>query len=105
MKGSHLFGCFFCGEIKFVRDTAIERRSLTPAQRMHIVLSTEDLVNGIYEEGKKNKREAMKKAHENNPNHKSDSLASAETKLPNPPHNSSKKLAEIAGVSRAQMVV
>lgn len=86
-------------EIKFVRDTAIERRSLTPAQRMHIVLSTEELVNSIFEEGEQARVEGNKKGGliKNN-----GGLASTEAKAQNP-HSSSRKLAEIAGTSKSQI--
>ncbi|MFJ7954517.1 hypothetical protein ACIQZG_23740 [Lysinibacillus sp. NPDC096418] len=82
-------------EMKFVRDTAIERRNLTPAQRMHIVLSTEELVSSIYEEGMKAKIDGAKNGGiiKNN-----SAFTSTVTKV-QPPHNSSRKLAEIAGVS------
>lgn len=91
-------------QMKFVRDTAIERRSLTTAQRIHIVLSTEELVNSIYEEGRENKRVAIKKAHQNNPNHKVDSFYPTGPKQSKDTHNSNVKLAEIANVSKNQIV-
>lgn len=40
--------------LKFVRDTAVERRNLTPQQRTHITLSAEDLIGDIQERAKEN---------------------------------------------------
>lgn len=41
-------------EMKFVRDTAIERRNLSAAQRLDIVFNAEELIKAIYEEGREN---------------------------------------------------
>jgi len=36
--------------IAFVRDTAIERRNLTPEQKLNIILQSDELIKGIYKE-------------------------------------------------------
>lgn len=67
--------------LKFVRDTAVERRNLTANQRLNIVLSAKDLISDIQERAKEKRRKAMSKAHQNNPNNqKSNSFGSAEPK-------------------------
>lgn len=86
--------------LKFVRDTAVERRNLTKAQILNIVLSTDDLVGDLEARAKENKQKAMSKAHKNNPNHKNDSLESQEPQL-SKPQNTNAELGKIAGVSKA----
>nr|WP_023350562.1 ParB N-terminal domain-containing protein [Staphylococcus capitis]CDI72166.1 conserved hypothetical protein [Staphylococcus capitis CR01] len=54
--------------LKFVRDTAVERRNLTANQKLNIVLSAKDLISDIQERAKEKRRKAMSKAHQNNPN-------------------------------------
>lgn len=49
-------GCSY----EFVRDTAIERRNLSKAQRVDIVLRTSDLINAIEEEAQKRARGSFK---------------------------------------------
>lgn len=46
--------------IEFVRDTAIERRNLTTAQRVDIVLRSEDLVNRIVKKAKASQVSGLK---------------------------------------------
>ncbi len=46
--------------INFVRDTAIERRSLTSAQRIDIVLRSSDLIDEIVEKAKNNQNGSFK---------------------------------------------
>ena len=46
--------------INFVRDTAIERRSLTSAQRIDIVLRSSDLIDEIVEKAKNNQHGSFK---------------------------------------------
>ena len=79
-------------EIKFVRDTAIERRNLTPAQRLNIVLETEEVINSIYAEGRKKMSVGGKKKK-----------VSSMDESREQPHNSVKKIAEMAKVSKAQV--
>ena len=111
--------------LKFVRDTAVERRNLTANQRLNIVLNAKDLIEDIQERAKEKRRKAMSKAHQNNPNHKSDSFGSAEPKLSktnnneknnstitgqpkakqsNTPVHENKELAKLAGVSKSTVV-
>lgn len=47
--------------IEYVRDTAIERRSLSVEQRLDIIFKCEDLMNGLAEEAKKRMAEGGKK--------------------------------------------
>ncbi|WP_313017429.1 hypothetical protein [Macrococcoides bohemicum] len=74
--------------------------------RLHIVLSTSELIEELEYEVLENKRKAMKKAHKSNPNHKNDSSGSAEPKLSKeniskPDTRTNAKLGELAGVSKA----
>ena len=91
--------------IKFVRDTAIERRHLSKEQKLNIVLNSEDVIAEIVERAKENKREAIKTANKNNPNHSSDGLAPGG---PEPSKITSKRanqeIAELAGVGRSTVV-
>ena len=89
--------------IKFVRDTAIERRHLTKEQRLNIVLNSEELVSDIQTRAKENKVSAMKVAHKDNPNHPSDSLGPREPKL-SKPTNTNEELGKIAGVGKSTVV-
>ena len=86
--------------IKFVRDTAIERRHLTKEQRLNIVLNSEELVSDIKTRAKMNQRKSIEIANKNNPNHKGNGL---ESKEPNPskPTNTNAELGKLAGVSNA----
>ena len=86
--------------IKFVRDTAIERRHLSKEQRLNIVLNSEELVSDIQTRAKENKVSAMKAAHKDNPNHPNDSLGSREPKL-SKPTDTNAELGKLAGVSKA----
>lgn len=53
--------------LKFVRDTAVERRNLTPNQKLNIVLSAKDLINDIQERAKEKKKKVMENARKKNP--------------------------------------
>ena len=86
--------------IKFVRDTAIERRHLSKEQRLNIVLNSEELVSDIQTRAKENKVSAMKAAHKDNPNHPNDSLGSREPKL-SKPTDTNAEIGKLAGVSKA----
>ena len=85
--------------IKFVRDTAVERRNLSSAQRLAIVEDTNGVLSKLFDRAKKNKQGAMKKAHKSNPNHPSDSYSpigeqqSMITKV-----NTTQEVARLAGV-------
>lgn len=74
--------------LKFVRDTAVERRSLTKAQILNIVLSTDDLVGDLQARAKENqgKRTDL-------------TLESKESEVK--PQNTNAELGKIAGVSQA----
>ena len=48
--------------LKFVRDTAVERRNLTANQKLNIVLSAKDLISDIQERAKRKRRKAMSKS-------------------------------------------
>lgn len=107
--------------LKFVRDTAVERRNLTANQRLNIVLNAKDLIGDIQERAKEKRRKAMSKAHQNNPNNqKSNSFGSSEPKPSkeeihaieetpktnqfDTPVHENKELAELAGVSKSTVV-
>ncbi|TDL37040.1 hypothetical protein EVU91_08055 [Macrococcoides bohemicum] len=73
--------------------------------RLHIVLSTSELIEELEYEVLENKRKAMKKAHKSNPNHKNDSLGSAEPELSNkttikPDTRTNAKLGELVGTNK-----
>ncbi|NLD32556.1 MAG: ParB N-terminal domain-containing protein [Trichococcus flocculiformis] len=51
--------------IEYVRDTAIERRSLSVEQRLDIIFKSEDLMNGLAEEAKKRQKANLRKGNEN----------------------------------------
>jgi hypothetical protein len=76
-------------EMKFVRDTAIERRNLTEVQRTNIVLEAEELIKTLYEKGKEQKTGRPTK---------NEKFSYADENIKKP-HNSVKKIADIAGVS------
>lgn len=86
--------------IKFVRDTAVERRNLNAAQRENIVNQSIELISDIQERARENKQNAMKEAHKNNPNHKNDSCGSTEPKLSKPSHTA-EEVAKLADTSPA----
>ena len=44
--------------LKFVRDTAVERRNLTPNQKLNVVLNAKDLIDDFQERAKEKKRKA-----------------------------------------------
>lgn len=90
--------------IKFVRDTAIERRHLTKEQRLNIVLNSEELVSEIQTRAKENKVNAIKVAHKDNPNNRnSNCLGPSEPKL-SKPTNTNVELGKIAGVGKSTVV-
>ncbi len=110
--------------LKFVRDTAVERRNLTANQKLNIVLSAKDLISDIQERAKEKRRKAMSKAHQNNPNNqKSNSFGSAEPKQSeiakekvldtgkkpkvnqfDKPVHENNEIAKLAGVSKSTVV-
>ena len=97
--------------LKFVRDTAVERRSLTKNQRLNIVLNARDLIDDIRERAKENKQKAMSEATKNNPNHKDvnrfGSVEPQRSTTNNPhktPTHENKELAKLAGVSKSTVV-
>lgn len=110
--------------LKFVRDTAVERRNLTANQKLNIVLSAKDLISDIQERAKEKRRKAMNKAHQNNPNNqKSNSFGSAEPKQSeiekekvldtdkktkvnqfDKPVHENNEIAKLAGVSKSTVV-
>ena len=106
--------------LKFVRDTAVERRNLTANQRLNIVLNAKDLIGDIQERAKEKRRKALKKANKINPNHTSNGFGSAEPKPSkeeihtieetpktnqfDTPVHENKELAELAGVSKSTVM-
>lgn len=108
--------------LKFVRDTAVERRNLTANQRLDIVLNAKDLIGDIQERAKEKQKKSIEYAHKNNPNHrfssaepnlsktesrKKDRLVIKERSKPNQssaPVHENKELAELAGVSKSTVM-
>ena len=78
--------------IKFVVDTAVNRRNLTEAQRLNIVLNSEDVIAEIVENNKNRQLSGLK--------NQNSSLGSVE---PNDkiPTNTNEEIGKLAGVSRA----
>ncbi|WP_083309995.1 ParB N-terminal domain-containing protein, partial [Staphylococcus sp. HMSC056G08] len=107
--------------LKFVRDTAVERRNLTANQRLNIVLNAKDLIGDIQERAKEQKRKAILQAEQNNSKKNKDfRFSSAEpqrklisnnerpviieeskTNKSSTPVHENKELAELAGVSKS----
>lgn len=90
--------------IEFVRDTAVERRNLSDAQRRAVVFNSDELVSEIRERARENKQNAMKVARESNPNNQSnDSLGSIDPQQLKPKTNTAKELAKLSKSSEAQV--
>lgn len=89
--------------IKFVVDTAVQRRSLSSTQKLDIVLNSEDVIKELVTRARDNKVNAMKEAHKENPNNRnSDSLASPDTQLLKTKKTDvNVELGKLAGVSKA----
>lgn len=86
--------------IKFVRDTAIERRHLTKEQRLNIVLNSEDLVSDIQKRAKKNHSDNLKVNQIQNVNRgPGGPLLKVEKKI-----NTNEELGKIAGVGKSTVV-
>ncbi|PKE18697.1 ParB N-terminal domain-containing protein [Macrococcoides caseolyticum] len=79
---------------KFVRDTAIERRHLTKEQRLHIVLSTSELIEELEYEALENKRKNLLKNQYQNSNCGPDEPQLKKV-------NTNAELGKIAGVSKS----
>lgn len=77
--------------INFVRDTAIERRSLTSAQRIDIILRSSDLIDEIVEKAESNKG-------------KRNDLTSGSREPEVENERTNVKLAELANTSKASVV-
>lgn len=83
--------------LKFVRDTAVERRSLSNNQKLNIVLNARDLIGDIQERAKEKKISNLK---QNTP------LGSAEPngKQTKTPIKENAELAKLAGVSESTVM-
>ena len=79
--------------IKFVVDTAVNRRNLTEAQRLNIVLNSEDVIAEIVERARKNLSEGAKSTNDNR-------LGSVEPKRKITPTNTNTEIGKLAGVSK-----
>lgn len=93
--------------LKFVRDTAVERRSLTKNQRLNIVLNARDLIDDIRERAKENQKKAAEQTNENKKRFSSAESKRSETKSNNQyntPTHENKELAKLAGVSEATVM-
>lgn len=80
--------------INFVRDTAIERRSLTSAQRIDIILRSSDLIDEIVEKAKNNQNGSFK-------GNRFKKVVSESDEADTTTGRTDQKLADIAGVGRA----
>lgn len=82
--------------IEYVRDTAIERRTLSIEQRLDIIFKCEDIMNNLVEEAKKRKQEGQERGGIN----KNRALGSME---PQPEINkrTNEVIADMAGTSKA----
>lgn len=93
--------------LKFVRDTAVERRSLTKNQKLNIVLNARDLIDDIRERAKENQKKAAEQTNENKKRFSSAESKRTETKSNNQyntPTHENKELAKLAGVSEATVM-
>lgn len=86
--------------LKFVRDTAVERRNLTKAQILNIVLSTDDLVGDLEARAKENQKKSIEIANQTNPKKQNIGLESKELN-PIITTNTNEELGKKAGVSKA----
>ena len=84
--------------IEYVRDTAIERRSLSVEQRLDIIFKCGDLMKGLAEEAKKRKIEGGEKGREI----KRSGLTSQDTK-PDKPKRTSEAIADMVGTSASSV--
>ena len=84
--------------IKFVRDTAIERRHLTKEQRLNIVLNSEDVIAEISERAKERQRESARLTTNERLGSSGSNREIAPTKRVN------QEIAELAGVGRSTVV-
>ena len=83
--------------IKFVRDTAVERRHLTPNQKLNIILNSEDIIGELQERAKENLSAGAKSTNQHR-------LGSDEPKREIPPANTNTELGKLAGVSKSTVV-
>ena len=84
--------------VEYVRDTAIERRSLSVEQRLDIIFKCGDLMKGLAEEAKKRKIEGGEKGREI----KRSGLTSQDTK-PDKPKRTSEAIADMVGTSASSV--
>lgn len=94
--------------LKFVRDTAVERRNLTANQKLNIVLNAKDLIDDIQERAKKRQQKSIEVADEKN-SKKNKGFSSAELNPKNinqhgTPVHENKEIAELAGVSKSTVM-
>lgn len=94
--------------LKFVRDTAVSRRNLTPNQKLNITLQAKDLIGDIQERAKENQKKSIEVANRKNPNHKNNGFDSAELNPSNNEHKTpvheNKEIAKLAGVSESTVM-
>ena len=80
--------------IEFVRDTAIQRRNLTPEQKLDIIFNTEEMIKSLYEKGRKKQVSKLK--------HQDSSFSSVEENDERT-HNTHDEIAKMAGTSKTQV--
>lgn len=104
--------------LKFVRDTAVERRNLTPNQKLNVVLNAKDLIDDIQERAKEKKRKAALETNKKRKEFVGQRFGPAEpkreenesnekkvnnTKTSAPVHENN-EIAKLAGVSKSTVV-
>lgn len=82
--------------ISFVRDTAVERRHLTDAQRLNIILNSEDVIAEIVERAKESKKQGVVAGGK--ARHSAQGSAEPKAEIPT---NTNEVIGKLAGVSRA----
>lgn len=106
--------------LKFVRDTAVERRNLTTNQRLNIVLNARDLIGDIQERAREQRKRAAIQTNKKKKQQDIERFGSAELKREennapfiteqpeinqyNTPVHENKELAELAGVSKSTVM-
>ena len=84
--------------IKFVRDTAIERRHLTDAQRLNVILNSEDIISELQDKAREN---SLKNLKQNEPTGSEEPVGKSAKKEDT---RTNTELGKLAGVSKSTVV-
>ncbi|TBW88371.1 hypothetical protein EQ804_06965 [Staphylococcus hominis] len=99
--------------LKFVRDTAVERRNLTPNQKLNVVLNAKDLINDIQERAREKQLSNLKQNKplgsaepngEQKSKRKNTSTIIEKPKKESAPIQENNEIAKLAGVSKSTVV-